>query len=134
MASLPDLIFTVLFFFMIVTHMRTSDVKVRYKVPQGTELTKLTHKSTTQYIYIGTDARDKSNTGVVQMNDRIVDAAGITDMMADIRQRMMPEDQQNLSVDLRADRSTKMSVIKEVKEALRKAGALTVNYSATDKK
>ena len=37
-ASLPDLIFTVLFFFMIVTHMRTDVMKVRYQTPQGTEL------------------------------------------------------------------------------------------------
>ena len=39
-ASLPDLIFTVLFFFMIVTHMRDVDPKVQYNVPEGTELTK----------------------------------------------------------------------------------------------
>ena len=33
-ASLPDLIFTVLFFFMIVTHMRKVAPKVKYRVPQ----------------------------------------------------------------------------------------------------
>ena len=43
-ASLPDLIFTVLFFFMIVTHMRQVTLKVQYQVPAGTELTKLTKK------------------------------------------------------------------------------------------
>ena len=39
-ASLPDLIFSVLFFFMIVTHMRKETLKVQYRVPQGTELTR----------------------------------------------------------------------------------------------
>ena len=48
-ASLPDLIFTVLFFFMIVTHMQKVAVKVKYQVPQGTELTRLTKKSA--YLY-----------------------------------------------------------------------------------
>ena len=50
-SSLPDLIFTVLFFFMIVTHMRNVTVKVRYQVPQGKELNRLTKKSTTMHIY-----------------------------------------------------------------------------------
>ncbi|MBP5712733.1 MAG: biopolymer transporter ExbD, partial [Prevotella sp.] len=44
-ASLPDLIFTVLFFFMIVTHMRNESVKVEYEKPQGTELSRLAKKS-----------------------------------------------------------------------------------------
>ena len=51
-ASLPDLIFTVLFFFMIVTHLRSVPVKVKYQTPQGTELKKLTKKSTTTYVFI----------------------------------------------------------------------------------
>ena len=53
MASMPDLIFTVLFFFMIVTHMRSDEVKVRYEVPKGTEIRKLTNKSAVVNIYIG---------------------------------------------------------------------------------
>ena len=52
-ASLPDLIFTVLFFFMVATHMRTVTLKVKYTVPQGTEVTRLTRKSAVTYIYIG---------------------------------------------------------------------------------
>ena len=50
-SSLPDLIFTVLFFFMIVTHMRKVTLKVKYQVPQGTELTRLTKKTAVSYIY-----------------------------------------------------------------------------------
>ena len=56
-SSLPDLIFTVLFFFMIVTHMRDVELKVRYEVPQGTELQKLTHKSAVIYIYVARRAK-----------------------------------------------------------------------------
>ena len=52
-SSLPDLIFTVLFFFMIVTHMRDVDLKVRYEVPQGTEIQKLGHKASVVHIYVG---------------------------------------------------------------------------------
>ena len=53
MASLPDLIFTVLFFFMIVTHMRDVELKVSYQVPQGTEVQKLGHKASIVHIYVG---------------------------------------------------------------------------------
>ena len=55
-ASLPDLIFTVLFFFMVVTHMRTVTLKVSFRVPQGTELTRLTKKTAVSYVYIGRPA------------------------------------------------------------------------------
>ena len=44
-SSLPDLIFTMLFFFMIVTTMREVTLKVQFKVPQATELEKLEKKS-----------------------------------------------------------------------------------------
>ena len=68
MASMPDLIFTVLFFFMIVTHMRSDEVKVRYQVPQGVEMKKLANKSSVVNIYIGRAGNDWH----VQLNGDIV--------------------------------------------------------------
>jgi len=56
-ASLPDLIFSVLFFFMIVTHMRKVTIKVKYRVPHATELTRLTKKTAISYVYIGKPER-----------------------------------------------------------------------------
>ena len=52
-SSLPDLIFTMLFFFMIVTSMREVTLKVQFKVPAATELEKLEKKSLVSFIYIG---------------------------------------------------------------------------------
>ena len=52
-SSLPDLIFTLLFFFMIVTTMREVTLKVEFKVPQATELEKLEKKSLVTFIYVG---------------------------------------------------------------------------------
>ena len=75
-SSLPDLIFTVLFFFMVVTHMRQVTLKVRFRVPQGTELTRLTKKSAVSYVYIGTPSETTtggipSYKGVtIQLNDK----------------------------------------------------------------
>ena len=68
MASMPDLIFTVLFFFMIVTHMRNETVKVKLQVPQGTEVTKSSNKFSTINIYIG---RNDYGDTQIQVNDRM---------------------------------------------------------------
>ncbi len=147
-ASLSDLIFTALFFFMIVTHMREVQVKVKYQVPQGTELERLTKKSAVSYIYIGKplksegkaqrgdddkDANDGRETAI-QLNDKLATADDVAAYIAAERSRMAPEDLKKMTVSIRADRHTRMGVVTEVKQALRKAGALKVNYSAEQSK
>ena len=133
-SSLPDLIFTVLFFFMIVTHMRKATLKVKYQVPQGTELTRLTKKTAVSYIYIGKPVTGtvQGNT-VIQLNDKYATTTDIIDYIAAEKSRMSPEDQQQMTVSIKADRSTKMGIISEVKQALRKSKALKISYSATEK-
>jgi biopolymer transport protein ExbD len=133
-SSLPDLIFTVLFFFMIVTHMRKVTLKVKYQVPQGTELTRLTKKTAVSYIYIGKPVTGtvQGNT-VIQLNDKYATTTDIIDNIAAEKSRMSPEDQQQMTVSIKADRSTKMGIISEVKQALRKSKALKISYSATEK-
>lgn len=136
-ASLPDLIFTVLFFFMIVTHMRKVTLKVKYHVPAGTELTRLTKKSAVTYLYIGRPAdRMGKQVGTetrIQVNDKYADLPAVTDYMAAERNNMEPEDAKNMTVSIKADRHVKMGMITDVKQALRRAGALKVNYSAVEK-
>lgn len=133
-SSLPDLIFTVLFFFMIVTHMQKNTVKVRFQVPQGTQLTRLVKKSAISYIYIGTSTGAPSAPTRIQLNDKLVTTDELTDYMAAERQRMAPADQQQMTVSIKADRHTKMGVMQDVKTALRRAQALKICYTATDKK
>ena len=135
LASLPDLIFTVLFFFMIVTHMRDVNPKVRYEVPQGTELSKSGNKGGIVYIFIGkpVDAQGQvvSNETCIQLNDRYVSVSQLAQEIAHERSQMSESDRQHMVVSIRADRDTEMGVINDVKQALRKAGALNINYSAT---
>ena len=121
-ASLPDLIFTVLFFFMIVTHMRKATIKVEYTLPQGKELTRLTKKSAVTYIYIGHMSRQDNN-GNATTDD-------IADYIAAEKQRMSPDDQARMTVSVKADRHTPMSLINDVKRAIRAGGATRINYSA----
>ena len=135
-SSLPDLIFTVLFFFMIVTHMREVTPKVRYDVPQGTELEK-SRKAGLVYIFIGkpvdAQGRVKSDVTRIQMNDRYVSVSEIGREIRRERSQMSESDRQHMVVSIRADRDTEMGIINDVKQKLRRAGALNVNYSATKK-
>jgi len=128
MASMPDLIFTVLFFFMIVTHMRSDEVKVRYEVPKGTEMRKLTNKSSVVNIYIGRIGDDWR----VQLNGDLVTVKDIPARIENLRAAMSPENAEHLTVSLRADRHTPMGIISDVKQALQKSYALRINYSATE--
>lgn len=140
-ASLPDLIFTVLFFFMIVTHMRTETVKVEYHSPQGTELARLNKKSSVVHVYIGKPLgwqSDGQTASVIQVGDKVVSLENLPDYIREERKRMSPEEAREMTVSIRADKDTPMRVITEVKQALRQAKALRISYSAeevkTDKK
>lgn len=127
-ASLPDLIFTVLFFFMIVTHMKENQMKVKYQVPEGTKLERLAKKSTISHIYIGKPYKGGGTTAV-QVNDKIVDVAEIEDFIAAERKRMSPDDAKQMTVSIKADKKADMGVITDVKQSLRRANALKILYS-----
>ena len=145
-ASMPDLIFTVLFFFMIVTHMRSDEVKVRLEVPAGSEVKKLAGHPAIVNIYIGkvgpstgsgTAKGNGPSTGsgtewAVQLNGDIVSPKQIPARISEIRSKLSPENAERLTVSLRADRHAPMGIVSDVKQALQKSYALKINYSATE--
>lgn len=132
-SSLPDLIFTILFFFMMVTTMREVTLKVKFVVPQGTELEKLEKKSVVSYIYVGppTDAlRAQMGSGTrIQLNDRYAEPKEVMDFVAAERKGMTNQAEQIMSI--KADKNTQMGYITDIKEVLRKSYALKLNYSST---
>lgn len=135
-ASLPDLIFTVLFFFMIVTHMQKVAVKVQYRVPHGTELARLTKKTAVTYVYIGkptAELRKVYGNGTrIQLNDKFAAPEDVADYVSAERERMSPEDRQQMTVSIKADRGTHMGVVSDVKRALTQAKAYRISYSALE--
>ena len=134
-SSLPDLIFTVLFFFMIVTHMRDVELRVRYTVPQGTELQKLTHKSSVVFIYVGRPAgADPSSTDMqIQLNNQLATIDDIKHYIEQERAGMSAEDQARMTVSIKADRDAPMGLIADIKHMLQQSFALKINYSASEK-
>ena len=127
-ASMPDLIFTVLFFFMIVTHMRSDEVKVKLEVPKGTGVQKLANKASVVNIYIG----QLNGEWGVQLNGDLIAIDDIPARIEEIRGGMSAENADKLTVSLRADRHTPMGIITDVKQALQQSYALRINYSATE--
>ena len=135
-SSLPDLIFTVLFFFMIVTHMRDVDLKVRYEVPQGTEVTKLGHKASVVHIYVGRRigaVAGEDDEFFIQLNNDIATLDDIKAFVETERSQMNSEDQGRLTVSIKADRDVPMGLISDIKQVLQQAYALRINYSATER-
>jgi len=133
-ASLPDIVFMLLFFFMVSTTMKEVDLKVMVRPPQATELSKLEHKELVTFIYVGVPSRIfQSLYGTeprVQLNDQFATVDDIQSYIAQARDNMRESDQAKMIVSIKADKECPMGVITDIKQALRKAAALKINYSA----
>lgn len=134
-ASLPDLIFSILFFFMLVVHMRKATVHVKYQVPMATELSRMYNNSSIQHIYIGRPinklGKVESNKMVVQLNDNITTISEIKKYLIQLSAVLPPEQRKQLSVSIKADRHADMGMIMDLKQALREANVLNINFTAT---
>ncbi len=127
-ASLPDLIFTVLFFFIIVTHMREDTVQVKYKVPDGKELTKMGRKSSIVHLYIGKPLNGVGDGYRLQLNNKIVSLNQMVDYVADLQNKMSQEDAQIMTVAISCDKDVDMQMVMDVKQALRRANVKRITY------
>ena len=136
-SSLPDLIFTMLFFFMIVTTKREVTLKVQFQTPTATELEKLEKKSLVTFIYIGKPTQElQAKMGAetrIQLNDRFADVTEVQDYIYQERELMNESDQPFMQVSIKADKDTKMGIITDVKQALRQSYALNISYSANSR-
>lgn len=136
-ASLPDIIFMLLFFFMVVTVLRDSELMVRVIVPEATELDKLEQKSLVHYMYIGRPLKKYQavygTSPRLQLGDKF---ATIDDIPLFIEKHKLtvPESQHGrITTSLRVDGDVTMGIVTDVKTKLRKSGQLLVNYSARPK-
>ena len=134
-SSLPDIIFILLFFFMSVTSMKEVTYKVRMQTPQATELTKLEKKSLVRYIYVGEPTAEfRKQYGAetrIQLDDAFADVDEIGDYIINERSAMKEQDQGLMTVSIKADKETRMGIIADIKQELRRAYALKISYAAT---
>ena len=136
-ASLPDVIFMILFFFMVSTTMRDQELLVRYKLPEATEVQKLEKKSLVSYIHIGQPSlvmQAKFGTAPrIQLNDSYKTTKDILDFVAAERDKLSEADRASMTICLKADQTTKMGIVTDVKQELRRANALKVSYAASSR-
>ena len=134
-ASLPDVIFMILFFFMVSTTMREQELLVRYKLPEATEVQKLEKKSLVSYIHIGPPTLAmQAQFGTaprIQLNDSYKSTRDILDFIAAERDKLNEADRALMTVCLKADQYTKMGIVTDVKQELRRANALKISYAAS---
>ncbi|MBX2814756.1 MAG: biopolymer transporter ExbD [Saprospiraceae bacterium] len=133
-ASLPDIIFMLLFFFMVVTVLRDGERKVKVVVPQATELQKLQQKSLVNHIWIGKPTEKYAATyGTkprIQLGDKFASEYDIP-LFLEQHKIKVPEPQRpRITTSLKVDGDVTMGIVTDVKTALRKANQLKVNYSA----
>ncbi|MFI3266379.1 MAG: biopolymer transporter ExbD [Rikenellaceae bacterium] len=134
-ASLPDIIFMILFFFMVSTTMRDQELLVNFKLPEAQEIQKLEKKSLVSFIFIGQPApkqRAKFGTAPrIQLNDSYKTSEEIGQFVAAERDNLDESDKAQMSVCIKADEYTRMGIITDVKQELRRANALKVIYAAS---
>ncbi len=133
-ASLPDIIFMLLFFFMVVTVMKESTLKVAVSVPNATELEKLERKSLVHHIYIGTPtAQYQAQYGTaprMQLNDQFAIVEDIPLFLEQEKLKVNEKERDFLTTSLRVDKAATMGIVSDVKTKLRKSNQLKINYSA----
>ena len=136
-ASLPDIIFMLLFFFMVVTVMREGERMVQVVTPQATQLEKLEKKSLVNTIYIGRPTQKyQAIYGTrprVQLDDKFSNHLD-ADIALFLEQHKLRVNEQlggQITTSIRADREVTMGIVTDVKTALRNANQLKINYSAT---
>jgi biopolymer transport protein ExbD len=133
-ASLPDIVFMLLFFFMTVTTMREVTPLVRQQMPDATEVAKLEKKSAVAYIYIGPPTEGKlaklGSAPRIQLDDSYAEVKEIGPWVVKVRESKKEEDKPLLTMSLKVDKETNMGIVTDVKQELRKAGAFKINYSS----
>lgn len=134
-ASLPDIVFMLLFFFMVTTVMREVDLKVKVNIPQATEIEKIENKSLVSYIYVGepNEVKKYGTEPRIQLNDQF---AKVQDVGPYVEQKRSEVDEvliPKLITSLKVDKETKMGVVTDVKQELRKVQALKINYATMER-
>lgn len=134
-ASMPDIIFMLLFFFMVTTTMREVTLKVRTQVPAATEIQKLEKKALVSFIYIGppTQAKLYGTESRIQLNDSFHPVTDIPEFIYKERNDRNEADRPLLTTSLKVDKEVKMGIVTDVKQELRKVGAFKINYSTSKK-
>ena len=131
-SALPDIIFMLLFFFMVTTVLRETTINVLQRIPQAIELRKLQRKSLVSYLYIGKPKKSEvfGEEPRIQANDVFIDTKDIVMWVTQEKDKLDEVERDQLTVSLKVDKEAKMGLISDVQLELRNANARKLMYSA----
>ena len=134
-ASLPDIVFMLLFFFMVATVMRENTLMIENQLPSADQIEKLEKKNLVMYIYVGkpsSNYRAKYGTEArIQLGDKLAEVGDVQAFIASERATKREEEIPYLTTSLRVDKEANMGIVGDIKQELRKANALKLNYTTT---
>ena len=131
-AALPDIIFMLLFFFMVTTVLREVELMVQQDLPQAVQLQKIERKSLVSYIYIG-EPRKSTTFGTepkIQVNDVFIEPKDIVRFVNQEKDKLSEVERDQITMSLKVDIDTKMGIVSDVQQELREANARKVLYSS----
>jgi biopolymer transport protein ExbD len=131
-AALPDIIFMLLFFFMVTTVLRETDILVKQNVPKVIELSKLEKKSLVSYIYIG-EPKNPELYGTeprIQLNDVLADPSDVVLFVNQEKDKLSEAERDQITIAMKVDIETKMGIISDVQQELREANARKLLYTS----
>jgi len=133
-AALPDIIFMLLFFFMVTTVMKEGDVKVENRMPGATQLEKIEKRNLVSYLYIGVaKPQYRSEFGdeeLIQANDAFIQPNDVISFVESEKVKLPEHEADQIMISLKVDKEAKSGIVMDVKMKLRQANALKIMYSA----
>lgn len=131
-ASLPDIVFMLLFFFMVSTTMRETDLMIKKPVlPVASEVKKLELKSLVSTIYIGKSKDARISGDKIQVNDKIVEVKDIPSFIFSERALRKEDEVKFMTTSIKADKEASVGTILDIKEQLRDINALKISFSTS---
>ena len=116
-ASMPDIIFMLLIFFMVTTVMREYD-GLDVLVPKARQIEKLESKRETTHVWARKD-------GLVSINDNIVPLKSLRGLFY----KELTKLEGKMTVSLKADQDVNMKLVTDIHTEMREANALKLSYS-----
>ncbi len=135
-ASLPDIVFMLLFFFMVATVMRDTSLMIENRLPSADQIEKI-EKDRSMFIYAGKPSAQYKNFGTearLQINDKFASIENVQPAVQEARAGLRPELQDRLVVALKVDENTNAGLVSDVKQKLREINALKIMYITNVKK
>jgi biopolymer transport protein ExbD len=133
-AALPDIIFMLLFFFMVTTVMRETEIKVKQEIPRAEQLVKLEKKKLVTYLYVGEPKEEQFGTeSLIQANDAFIAIDGIVQWVNQEKDNLSEAERDQITISLKVDKDTKMGIIVDIQTELRNANARKIMYATPQK-